>query len=262
MRKSRTIIGRPAILLPLIFITFLLGLWQCVRWQTKLEIINTQRDNQVKPPVAWYQRPNLTMVDRGKKFVVSGRLFPDKTIYLLTLAPDESETRGYEPTMPFLTTNNEWLLVSVGFYLERLKRNITSEAIDRDVADYLQSLAGKDLSLTVYSDPIKRQGIFTPDNIAPSKIWFYLDKKQLADKWQRPEFLLAKPSNDFVFKVARIDPTPRNSNGKPAIKFFDKGLPLPYNRHLEYIATWWLLSFFGFMLYWFGGGVGNRKKTK
>ncbi|MDI9313735.1 MAG: SURF1 family protein [Hydrotalea sp.] len=263
MKQAKKITTRPKIILPLIIITFLLGVWQCFRLEAKMELIDTQVANQAKPPIAWYKNPNLSLADRGKKFIVRGRLFPDKTIYLLSLAPDESETRGYEPTMPFLTNDNEWLLVSVGFYLERLKRNITSQAIDADVADYLKNLAGKELTLTVYSDPIKRQGMFTPDNIDGSKIWFYINKKQLADKWQRPEFLTDRPSNQFLFKVATISPTPKIISGKPTIKFFDQGLPLPYNRHLEYIATWWLLSFFGFLLYWFGTGqVDEKKKTK
>ena len=263
MKKSTT---RPIILLPLIVITFLLGLWQCSRLYTKNQIIQTQLTNQSAPAIAWYPNPSLNKNDRGKKFVITGQLFPDKTIYLLTLAPDESETRGYEAVMPFLTSDGEWLITSVGFYKERLKKNITSQAIERDIAPALSSLKGKPLTITVYADPIKPQGMFTPDNVSTSKIWFYINKQQLANIWQRPDFLSSKPSNQFLFKVANLQPLPvalqKNVTPQTGLVFFENGLSLPYNRHLEYIATWWLLAIFGFLLYWFGSGATSENKKK
>ncbi|MGI9461061.1 MAG: SURF1 family cytochrome oxidase biogenesis protein [Alphaproteobacteria bacterium] len=262
-KKSRL---RPKILLPLIIISFLLGVWQCFRLYAKQDIITVQLKNQSNPALIW-QQPNdknfsfIKKQNRGKKYIISGELFPAQTIYLLSLAPDGSESRGYLPIMPFLTSDGDWLLVAVGFYRERLKKNITSQMIDKTIGDDLAQLQKKNLTLTLYSDPIRQKGFFMPDNIANSKIWFYLDKTHLAKKWQRAEFLSPEPSNDFIFKLAQLQPENTINLSSP-IEFFSEGLPLPYNRHVEYIATWWLLALFGFLLYWFGTGTANKTTKK
>ncbi|MCX8515866.1 MAG: SURF1 family protein [Alphaproteobacteria bacterium] len=208
---------RPIILLPLILLCFLLGVWQVTRLVQKNNLISTQLANQSAPPTRWYKDATLNADNRGKKFVITGRALTNQVFYLLSLFPDESERRGFEPIVPFITTDGELLVVSLGFLPQTKKTNITATDIQPLLQPFLQAVGRKQISLSVLADPIRKKGYFIPTNIIDSGIWFSLSPQELAQKWNLPILANRKSTNQFLFKTAAImgvvdnDPTETDS---------------------------------------------------
>lgn len=256
---------RPYILLPFIIIPLLLGVWQCFRLIEKNNIITNQLTNQKRPAQIWYQNPNLTKADRGRQFEISGQLLPQTPVFLIALKPnDDNERRGYQIIMPFQSITGEVLPISLGFISENRKRAISDQQLTEQTKKLLQTWIGQKLTLIVWYDPILKKNIFAPDNILSSDIWFSISAGELAEKWQYSQLR----QKNYLLKTRLVEQTIKGvkKNWTAAIVkqelgvslvYFDRGLPLPYNRHFEYIITWWLIALGGFLLYWFG----SYKKT-
>ena len=191
-----------------LFITLFctLGTWQLYRLQWKQDLINQIAKGLESTPIKYsasikknYQRVELT-----------GKYIFDKQIYLYSL--NERGVPGYDVVTPFITTNNENVLINRGWIKKEKRNNLSNVSISNNIIGLLRLPNKKNL--------------FTPENNLKENIWFYLNLKEI-------EKISGKKFSNYIVYLED------NNISVPKPRKITIDLP---NNHLKYAITWYSIS--------------------
>ena len=191
-----------------LFITLFcsLGTWQLYRLQWKQDLISQIAAGLKSSPVIYSSKifKNYQRVKLVGKFN-----FKDQ-IYLYSL--NEKGKPGYDVITPFITSNEENVLVNRGWITKEQKYKLPTISSDTSITGMLRTSNKKNL--------------FTPENDIKRNIWFYLNLNEIE------KITGIKFSNYIVYlEDKNIDvPKPKKIT-----------IDLP-NNHLKYAITWYSIS--------------------
>jgi surfeit locus 1 family protein len=206
MKKSSKRIIFIIFSITLIAIFLSLGLWQLKRKIYKDELI-IQINNQIALPEIKYQDSEKKILYRNMIFTGN---FEDDIKLFIYGSNNENEKNGYFVLMPFRLDSGDLILVVRG-WVQNIKDQIEFETKNQ--------IAG----LVIKSD---RESNFTPEADLKNKVFYSFNIQKISK-------LLKVKLKDFIL-------IEKFSNSKVNL---DKFIII-YNKHIEYIITWFTLALF------------------
>ena len=204
----------------LLIISFLiLGFWQLKRKSYKEDLINRIKA-QMKLDEVEYRNNIENKIYRHFKF--TGKFDNEKKLYVYG-SNSHKETNGYFILTPFIMDNGKKIIVVRGWTKDRMQ---TFNLAHKD------DLSG----IIINSD---KPGRFTPRADLSNKLFYSFDVEKMA------EYLSIDLENFFVIEA----------NNKNLVKTNVNKFITIYNKHIEYIFTWFTLAIFTFIIF-----ITNLKK--
>lgn len=205
----------PLLLTILAFVILLsLGFWQIARLQEKELFLSSMKHNLNNPPI------NIKALSGNKlyaKIRANGYFLVGKNLHLYGRRSMSTEKDGYYLVTPFQTDDNKIILVVLGWFAERHKKNIDN------IIDNSMEITGVIL-------PGEKTKLFVLDNDVKNNVWFTLDLTQASD-------VLGLKLEDFYLVMEG------NNNRSDILKSLSiENLLNVRNDHLEYAITWFALA--------------------
>ncbi|WP_375359531.1 SURF1 family protein [Candidatus Tisiphia endosymbiont of Neophilaenus lineatus] len=205
----------PLLLTILAFVILLsLGFWQIARLQEKELFLSSMKNNLNNPPI------NIKALSGNKlyaKIRANGYFLVGKNLHLYGRRSMSTEKDGYYLVTPFQTDDNKIILVVLGWFAGRHKKNIDN------IIDNSMEITGVIL-------PGERTKLFVLDNDVKNNVWFTLDLTQASD-------VLGLKLEDFYLVMEG------NNNRSDILKSLSiENLLNVRNDHLEYAITWFALA--------------------
>ena len=194
----------------ILFITLFcaLGTWQLYRLQWKTELISEITLGLDSTPIKY----SNTLKKNYQRVVSDGRFNFEDQIYLYSL--NESGKPGYDVITPYITLNNENVLVNRGWINKDLKGNPEINLKENKV------------KITGLLREIYKANIFKPKNDLKNNIWFSLEVNDLKE-------LTGKQFSNYMIFLEK----PKNK--VPVTKKISIDVP---NNHLKYAITWYSIA--------------------
>eukprot|EP00026_Physarum_polycephalum_P015489 Phypoly_transcript_16187.p1 GENE.Phypoly_transcript_16187~~Phypoly_transcript_16187.p1 ORF type:complete len:269 (+),score=20.78 Phypoly_transcript_16187:60-866(+) len=200
-------------------ISFGLGTWQLMRMQWKQKIIDKANAKMAEPPVKLAEEVCSKDFDwhnyEFQRVTLTGTFVQGLSMPVGPRTRDGVD--GYQIVSPFKLENGCTVLVNRGWISkENWKKQWVELASPVTVVGYFRS-------------PVETGSGFTPPNKPSQNTWFSIDSYTMAD-WVRAVPVLinaASESPDSPVKIAKFSP-----NAADVI----------FNRHFEYVLTWYSLS--------------------
>ncbi len=194
----------------ILFITLFcaLGTWQLYRLQWKTELISEITFGLDSTPIKY----SNTLKKNYQRVVSDGRFNFEDQIYLYSL--NESGKPGYDVITPYITLNNENVLVNRGWINKDLKGNSEINFKENKV------------KITGLLREIYKANIFKPKNDLKNNIWFSLEANDLKE-------LTGKQFSNYMIFLEK----PKNK--VPVPKKVSIEVP---NNHLKYAITWYSIA--------------------
>ncbi|WP_410521580.1 SURF1 family protein [Candidatus Tisiphia endosymbiont of Empis tessellata] len=205
----------PLLLTILAFVILLsLGFWQIARLQEKELFLSSMKNNLNNPPI------NIKTLSGNKlyaKIRANGYFLVGKNLHLYGRRSMSTEKDGYYLVTPFQTDDNKIILVVLGWFAGRHKKNIDN-IIDNSMEVTGVILLGEKTKL------------FVLDNDVKNNVWFTLDLTQASD-------VLGLKLEGFYLVMEG------NNNRSDILKSLSiENLLNVRNDHLEYAITWFALA--------------------
>ncbi|MFU7500473.1 MAG: SURF1 family protein [Candidatus Tisiphia sp.] len=221
LKKSTLKIGKrqvqllPLLLTILAFVILLsLGFWQIARLQEKELFLSSMKNNLNNPPI------DIKTLSGNKlyaKIRANGYFLVGKNLHLYGRRSMSTEKDGYYLVTPFQTDDNKIILVVLGWFAGRHKKNIDN------IIDNSMEITGVIL-------PGEKTKLFVLDNDVKNNVWFTLDLTQASD-------VLGLKLEDFYLVMEG------NNNRSDILKSLSiENLLNVRNNHLEYAITWFALA--------------------
>lgn len=221
LKKSTLKIGKrqvqllPLLLTILAFVILLsLGFWQIARLQEKELFLSSMKNNLNNPPI------DIKTLSGNKlyaKIRANGYFLVGKNLHLYGRRSMSTEKDGYYLVTPFQTDDNKIILVVLGWFAGRHKKNIDN------IIDNSMEITGVIL-------PSEKTKLFVLDNDVKNNVWFTLDLTQASD-------VLGLKLEDFYLVMEG------NNNRSDILKSLSiENLLNVRNNHLEYAITWFALA--------------------
>ncbi len=221
LKKNTLKIGKcqvqllPLLLTILAFVILLsLGFWQIARLQEKELFLSSMKNNLNNPPI------NIKTLSGNKlyaKIRANGYFLVGKNLHLYGRRSMSTEKDGYYLVTPFQTDDNKIILVVLGWFAGRHKKNIDN-IIDNSMEVTGVILLGEKTKL------------FVLDNDVKNNVWFTLDLTQASD-------VLGLKLEGFYLVMEG------NNNRSDILKSLSiENLLNVRNDHLEYAITWFALA--------------------
>lgn len=221
LKKSTLKIGKcqvqllPLLLTILAFVILLsLGFWQIARLQEKELFLSSMKNNLNNPPI------DIKTLSGNKlyaKIRAKGYFLVGKNLHLYGRRSMSTEKDGYYLVTPFQTDDNKIILVVLGWFAGRHKKNIDN------IIDNSMEITGVIL-------PGEKTKLFVLDNDVKNNVWFTLDLTQASD-------VLGLKLEDFYLVMEG------NNNRSDILKSLSiENLLNVRNNHLEYAITWFALA--------------------
>ncbi|MCC8398762.1 MAG: hypothetical protein LN569_05745 [Rickettsia endosymbiont of Labidopullus appendiculatus] len=205
----------PLSLTILAFIILLsLGFWQIVRLQEKELFLSSMKNNLNNPPI---DIKTLSADKLYAKVKVNGHFLAGKNLHLYGRKSMSTEKDGYYLVSPFQTDDNKIILVALGWFAGKYKKNIDN------IVDDSTEITGVIL-------PGEKTKLFVLDNDVKNNVWFTLDLIQASD-------ILGLTLENFYLIMEG------NNNQSDIVKSLSiNNLLNVRNDHLEYAITWFTLA--------------------
>ncbi|MFP3017457.1 MAG: SURF1 family protein [Candidatus Tisiphia sp.] len=205
----------PLLLTILAFVILLsLGFWQIARLQEKELFLSSMKNNLNNPPI------DIKTLSGNKlyaKIRANGYFLVGKNLHLYGRRSMSTEKDGYYLVTPFQTDDNKIILVVLGWFAGRHKKNIDN------IIDNSMEITGVIL-------PSEKTKLFVLDNDVKNNVWFTLDLTQASD-------VLGLKLEDFYLVMEG------NNNRSDILKSLSiENLLNVRNNHLEYAITWFALA--------------------
>ncbi|WP_375332417.1 SURF1 family protein [Candidatus Tisiphia endosymbiont of Temnostethus pusillus] len=205
----------PLLLTILAFVILLsLGFWQIARLQEKELFLSSMKNNLNNPPI------NIKTLSGNKlyaKIRANGYFLEGKNLHLYGRRSMSTEKDGYYLVTPFQTDDNKIILVVLGWFAGRHKKNIDN------IIDNSMEITGVIL-------PGEKTKLFVLDNDVKNNVWFTLDLTQASN-------VLGLKLEDFYLVMEG------NNNRSDILKSLSiENLLNVRNDHLEYAITWFALA--------------------
>ncbi|MFP3034040.1 MAG: SURF1 family protein [Candidatus Tisiphia sp.] len=205
----------PLLLTILAFVILLsLGFWQIARLQEKELFLSSMKNNLNNPPI------DIKTLSGNKlyaKIRANGYFLVGKNLHLYGRRSMSTEKDGYYLVTPFQTDDNKIILVVLGWFAGRHKKNIDN------IIDNSMEITGVIL-------PGEKTKLFVLDNDVKNNVWFTLDLTQASD-------VLGLKLEDFYLVMEG------NNNRSDILKSLSiENLLNVRNNHLEYAITWFALA--------------------
>jgi surfeit locus 1 family protein len=221
LKKSTLKIGKrqvqllPLLLTILVFVILLsLGFWQIARLQEKELFLSSMKNNLNNSPI------DIKTLSGNKlyaKIRANGYFLVGKNLHLYGRRSMSTEKDGYYLVTPFQTDDNKIILVVLGWFAGRHKKNIDN------IIDNSMEITGVIL-------PGEKTKLFVLDNDVKNNVWFTLDLTQASD-------VLGLKLEDFYLVMEG------NNNRSDILKSLSiENLLNVRNNHLEYAITWFALA--------------------
>ncbi|MDR0329602.1 MAG: hypothetical protein LBH99_02935 [Rickettsia sp.] len=221
LKKSTLKIGKcqvqllPLLLTILAFVILLsLGFWQIARLQEKELFLSSMKNNLNNPPI------DIKTLSGNKlyaKIRANGYFLAGKNLHLYGRRSMSTEKDGYYLVTPFQTDDNKIILVVLGWFAGRHKKNIDN------IIDNSMEITGVIL-------PGEKTKLFVQDNDVKNNVWFTLDLIQASN-------VLGLKLEDFYLIMEG------NNNQSDILKSLSiENLLNVRNNHLEYAITWFALA--------------------
>ncbi len=221
LKKNTLKIGKcqvqllPLLLTILAFVILLsLGFWQIARLQEKELFLSSMKNNLNNPPI------NIKTLSGNKlyaKIRANGYFLEGKNLHLYGRRSMSTEKDGYYLVTPFQTDDNKIILVVLGWFAGRHKKNIDN------IIDNSMEITGVIL-------PGEKTKLFVLDNDVKNNVWFTLDLTQASN-------VLGLKLEDFYLVMEG------NNNRSDILKSLSiENLLNVRNDHLEYAITWFALA--------------------
>ncbi|WP_410521432.1 SURF1 family protein [Candidatus Tisiphia endosymbiont of Parasteatoda lunata] len=205
----------PLLLTILAFVILLsLGFWQIARLQEKELFLSSMKNNLNNPPI------NIKTLSGNKlyaKIRANGYFLEGKNLHLYGRRSMSTEKDGYYLVTPFQTDDNKIILVVLGWFAGRHKKNI-------------DNIINNSMEITGVILPGEKTKLFVLDNDVKNNVWFTLDLTQASD-------VLGLKLEDFYLVMEG------NNNRSDILKSLSiENLLNVRNDHLEYAITWFALA--------------------
>ncbi|WP_410520830.1 SURF1 family protein [Candidatus Tisiphia endosymbiont of Dascillus cervinus] len=205
----------PLLLTILAFVILLsLGFWQIARLQEKELFLSSMKNNLNNPSI------NIKTLSGNKlyaKIRANGYFLVGKNLHLYGRRSMSTEKDGYYLVTPFQTDDNKIILVVLGWFAGRHKKNIDN------IIDNSMEVTGVIL-------PGEKTKLFVLDNDVKNNVWFTLDLTQASN-------VLGLKLEDFYLVMEG------NNNRSDILKSLSiENLLNVRNDHLEYAITWFALA--------------------
>ncbi len=221
LKKNTLKIGKcqvqllPLLLTILAFVILLsLGFWQIARLQEKELFLSSMKNNLNNPSI------NIKTLSGNKlyaKIRANGYFLVGKNLHLYGRRSMSTEKDGYYLVTPFQTDDNKIILVVLGWFAGRHKKNIDN------IIDNSMEVTGVIL-------PGEKTKLFVLDNDVKNNVWFTLDLTQASN-------VLGLKLEDFYLVMEG------NNNRSDILKSLSiENLLNVRNDHLEYAITWFALA--------------------
>ncbi len=221
LKKNTLKIGKcqvqllPLLLTILAFVILLsLGFWQIARLQEKELFLSSMKNNLNNPPI------NIKTLSGNKlyaKIRANGYFLEGKNLHLYGRRSMSTEKDGYYLVTPFQTDDNKIILVVLGWFAGRHKKNI-------------DNIINNSMEITGVILPGEKTKLFVLDNDVKNNVWFTLDLTQASD-------VLGLKLEDFYLVMEG------NNNRSDILKSLSiENLLNVRNDHLEYAITWFALA--------------------
>ncbi len=191
-----------------------LGFWQIARLQEKELFLSSMKNNLNNPPI---DIKTLSADKLYAKVKMKGHFLVGKNLHLYGRKSMSTEKDGYYLVSPFQTDDNKIVLVALGWFAARYKKNID------DIVDDSTEITGVIL-------PGEKTKLFVLDNDVKNNVWFTLDLTQASN-------IHGLTLEDFYLIMEG------NNNQSDILKSLSiKNLLNVRNDHLEYAITWFALA--------------------
>lgn len=221
LKKNTLKIGKcqvqllPLLLTILAFVILLsLGFWQIARLQEKELFLSSMKNNLNNLPI------NIKTLSGNKlyaKIRANGYFLESKNLHLYGRRSMSTEKDGYYLVTPFQTDDNKIILVVLGWFAGRHKKNI-------------DNIINNSMEITGVILPGEKTKLFVLDNDVKNNVWFTLDLTQASD-------VLGLKLEDFYLVMEG------NNNRSDILKSLSiENLLNVRNDHLEYAITWFALA--------------------
>ncbi|KAG1179134.1 hypothetical protein G6F70_002710 [Rhizopus microsporus] len=222
-----------ALLCTIPFITFGLGTWQVQRLRWKVQLINTLEDRLHREPIPLPKRINPDVLEEYeyRKVYVKGHYRHDQEILLGPRTRGDGNA-GYFIITPLERDNGTTILVKRGW--------VSSDK--RDQRTRPESLETGEVEVIGLIRMNEEKNSFTPDNDIERNQWYWADIDTMAK--------LTNAQPVMIERVSDISPYKEHV-------LIDKGVPVGRpptvevrNSHLNYLITWYSLSFATSIMFW------------
>jgi surfeit locus 1 family protein len=202
----------------ILILTFLaLGFWQLKRKAYKEELLEARNSQAALPEIEY---KNIIENKIHRHFTFTGK-FCEKSRIFIYGSNNFDQKNGYFVAMPFILDNGGVILV-LRAWVKDLKSEIKLKNLEKFSGTVIKS---------------DKANLFTPEPDLKKHVFycFNIDKinKSLIVNFE--DFIvIQKPDNDSRLNYINLD------------RFFNV-----YNRHFEYVLTWFSLAFFTFIIFIF-----------
>ncbi|OZG32198.1 SURF1-like protein [Rickettsia endosymbiont of Culicoides newsteadi] len=205
----------PLLLTILAFVILLsLGFWQIARLQEKELFLSSIKNNLNNSPL---DIKTLSVDKLYAKVKMKGHFLVGKNLHLYGRKSMATEKDGYYLVRPFQTDDNKIILVALGWFAARYKKDIDN------ITDDSTEITGVIL-------PGEKTKLFVLDNDVKNNVWFTLDLTQASD-------ILGLTLENFYLIMEG------KGNHSDVLKALSiKNLLNVRNDHLEYAITWFALA--------------------
>lgn len=191
-----------------------LGFWQIARLQEKQLFLSSMKNNLNNPPI---DIKTLSGDKLYAKVKMKGHFLVGKNLHLYGRKSMSTEKDGYYLVSPFQTDDNKVILVVLGWFAGRYKKNIDNTADDST-------------EITGVILPGEKTKLFVLDNDVKNNVWFTLDLTQAS-------YILGLTLENFYLIMEG------NNNRSDIVKGLSiNNLMNVRNDHLEYAITWFALA--------------------
>lgn len=191
-----------------------LGFWQIVRLQEKELFLSSMKNNLNNPPI---DIKTLSADKLYAKVKMNGHFLTGKNLHLYGRKSMSTEKNGYYLISPFQTDDNKIILVVLGWFAGKHKKDIDN------IVDDSTEITG----VILLGEKTK---LFVLDNDVKNNVWFTLDLTQASD-------ILGLTLESFYLIMEG------NNNQSEIVKSLSiNNLLNVRNDHLEYAITWFTLA--------------------
>ncbi|KAI8979619.1 SURF1 family-domain-containing protein [Mycotypha africana] len=222
-----------ALLCTIPFVTFYLGCWQVQRLRWKVNLIRTLEDRLYQAPIPLPKRisPDTLEDYEYRKVYMKGRYRHDQEFFLGPRTRGDGNV-GYFIITPFERDNGTTVLVKRGWV----------SPDKRDPSTRPDSLVTDEVEVIGLIRTNEEKNKFTPENDIEGNQWYWADVETIA-----------KLTNAQPIMIERV------SDVKPSREYslIERGIPVGRaptvevrNNHLNYLITWYSLSFATSIMLW------------
>ncbi|KAG2208420.1 hypothetical protein INT46_009621 [Mucor plumbeus] len=222
-----------ALLCTIPFFTFYLGCWQVQRLRWKVNYIQTLEDRLHREAIPLPKRINANVLDEYeyRKVYAKGHYRHDEEILLGPRTRGDGNA-GYFVITPFERDNGTTILVKRGW--------ISPDKKDQKLRP--ESLETGEVEVIGLIRVNEERNTFTPDNDIKRNQWYWADVDTIAKMFN------AQPI--MIERVSELSPSREYA-------LIEKGIPVGRsptvevrNHHLNYLITWYSLSFATSIMLW------------